>query len=304
MAMPRSAVARPVVRSALFVPANRASWIDKAPGYGADALVIDLEDATPLAEKDGARAIIAERLAGLAGQGQPVWVRVNEPGSDDLAHDLAAVCRQGLGAVCIPKVASAAQIAEIDLEISYNEGVNGVELGTIAIVPLLETATGMIDARQVFEASSRIAYAGALAAAGADVQHALGYRWSETFFESATLRAHGLMASRAAGVFNPVTGLVASLDAEEVRRFAEQNRGLGYEGMLVIHPSHVPIVNAVFSPTVDEVGWAEDVLTRYAAAESDGRGAAVGADGAMIDRAHVRTAEELLERHRLVGSRA
>ena len=171
-------------------------------------------------------------------------------------------------------------------------------------MPLLETAAGMVDALAVFRSSERVAYAGALAAAGADVQHALGYRWSETFFESAALRAHGLLAARAAGVFNPVTGLVASLDAAEVRRFAEQNRGLGYEGMLVIHPTHVPIVNEVFSPTAEEVDWAEDVLTRYAAAESDGRGAAVGSDGAMIDRAHVRTAEQLLERHRLVRSRA
>ena len=207
-------------------------------------------------------------------------------------------------AVCVPKVASAEQIERLDREISYHEGANGVPHGTVAIMPLLETAAGMVDALAVFRSSERVAYAGALAAAGADVQHALGYRWSETFFESAALRAHGLLAARAAGVFNPVTGLVASLDAAEVRRFAEQNRGLGYEGMLVIHPTHVPIVNEVFSPTAEEVDWAEDVLTRYAAAESDGRGAAVGSDGAMIDRAHVRTAEQLLERHRLVRSRA
>lgn len=295
---------RPVVRSALFVPANRAGWIDKAPGYGADALVLDLEDATPPDEKEAAREIVAQRLAGLAEHGQPVWVRVNEPGSSDLAADLAAVCRAGLVAVCVPKVASAEQIIEIDRSIAYSEGANGVPLGSIAIMPLLETAIGMASALEVFQASPRIAYAGALAAAGADVQHALGYRWSEDFFESVPLRAHGLMASRAAGIFNPVTGLVASLDIDQVRRFAEQNRGLGYEGMLVIHPTHVPIVNEVFSPTSDEVAWAEDVLERYGAAEAEGRGAAVGADGAMIDRAHVRTAEELLERHRLVGARA
>ncbi|MGI9659839.1 MAG: aldolase/citrate lyase family protein, partial [Gaiellaceae bacterium] len=116
-----SSITRPVVRSALFVPANRASWIDKAPGYGADALVLDLEDATPPDEKETARGIVAERLAGLAEQGQAVWVRVNEPDSEDLLPDLAAVCRAGLGAVCVPKVASAEQIVEIDREISYNE---------------------------------------------------------------------------------------------------------------------------------------------------------------------------------------
>lgn len=302
--MPEAAPARPVVRSALFVPANRASWIDKAPGYGADALVLDLEDATPPDEKAAAREIVAERLGGLAEQGQAAWVRVNEPGSADCAADLAAVCRPGLVAVCVPKVASPEQIVELDRAISYHEGASGVPMGTIAIMPLLETAIGMVSALDVFRASSRVAYAGALAAAGADVQHALGYRWSDDFFESAPLRAHGLLAARAAGVFNPVTGLVASLDVDEVRRFAEQNRGFGYEGMLVIHPTHVPVVNEAFSPTEREVAWAEDVLARYGAAEAEGRGAAVGADGAMIDRAHVRTAEELIARHELVSRRA
>lgn len=300
--MSAKAPGRPVVRSALFVPANRPSWIDKSPGYGADTLVLDLEDATPPDEKAAAREIVAERLAGLAEQGQGVWVRVNEPGSSDIDADLAAVCRPGLLAVCVPKVATTSQVVEIDRALSYHEGASGMAHGTVAIVPLLETAIGMVSALEIFRVSPRIAYAGAMAAAGADVQHALGYRWSEDFAESATLRAHGLMASRAAGSFNPVTGLVASLDVDEVRRFAEQNRGLGYEGLFVIHPTHVPIANEVFSPSVDEVAWAKDVLARYSAAEAEGLGTAVGYDGAMIDRAHVRTAEEILERHLLVSS--
>ncbi len=296
-----ASLSRPVVRSALFVPANRASWIDKATGYGADALILDLEDATPPDEKQQAREIVAERLAGLAACGQTAWVRVNEPESAEIRPDLAAVCREGLGAVGVPKTASAAQIAEIDRQISYHEGANGVAYGTIAIIPLLETAIGMANALDVFNASPRVAYAGGLAADGADVQHALGFRWSENFFETTTLRANHLLAARAAGAFNPMTGLVASLDVDEVRRFAAQGRGLGFEGMYVIHPTHVPVVNEIFSPSAEEVAWAEDVIERYAAAESDGRGAAPGADGSMIDRAHVRVAEGLLARHRLVG---
>jgi citrate lyase subunit beta/citryl-CoA lyase len=298
-----AAVLRPSVRSALFVPANRDAWIDKAPGYRVDTLVLDLEDATPPAEKAAARGIVASRLAGLAAQGQGVWVRVNEPGSADLAADLAAICRPGLRAVCVPKIASPTEIEALDRALAYHEGANGMQFGEVGIVPLLETAAGMAVALDVFRSSDRVCYAGAICAAGADVQYALGYEWSDTFMETFALRSNGLLAARAAGVANPLTGLVTALDVGEVRRFAEQSRGLGYEGMFVIHPSHVPIVNEVFSPSTAEVASAKDVLARYADAEAAGRGAIRDASGAMIDRAHVRTAQRTLERHRLIDDR-
>ncbi len=286
------------VRSALFVPANRASWIDKAPGYGADALVLDLEDATPPSEKEAARAIVRERLSPMAERGQAIWVRVNFPALDELRADLEAVCHHGLGAVCVPKVASPADIAQVDQLITYLEGAAGISLGTVAIVPLLETAEGIASSREIFAASDRVRYAGGLAADGADVQRALGYRWSDTFEESFVMRSQALIAARAAGVENPITGLVTALDTDQVRRFAEQSRGLGYTGMLVIHPTHVPIANAAFSLSDEEIAWAEDVLASYEQAETSGRGAALDSRGTMVDAAHVETAELLLARHR------
>ena len=288
----------PPVRSALFVPANRASWIDKAPGYGADALVLDLEDATPPAEKNDARAIVRERLSPMAERGQAIWVRVNYPALDELRADLEAICHPGLGAVCVPKIASPADITQVDRLVTYLEGAAGIELGTIAIVPLLETAEGIASPREIFAASDRVRYAGGLAADGADVQRALGYRWSDTFEESFVMRSNGLIAARAAGVENPITGLVTALDTDQVERFALQSRVLGYAGMLVIHPTHVPIANAAFSPSAEEVAWAEEALATYAQAEADGRGATLDSRGTMVDAAHVETAELLLARHR------
>ncbi|MCY4086004.1 MAG: CoA ester lyase [Actinomycetia bacterium] len=287
----------PPVRSALFVPANRTSWIDKAPEYGADALVLDLEDATPPAEKEAARAIVHERLAPMEERGQGIWVRVNYPDPDQLRADLEAICHPGLGAVCVPKIASPADIAEVDRLITYFEGAAGVPLGTVAIVPLLETAEGIAAPREIFTASDRVRYAGGLAADGADVQRALGYRWSHTFEESFVLRSHALIAARAAGVENPITGLVTVVDLDPVRRFAQQSRGLGYAGMFVIHPTHAPIANDAFSPSAKEVAWAEEVLASYEQAEAGGRGAVLDSRGAMVDAAHVETAELLLARH-------
>src|SRR5919106_5370828 len=103
----------PPVRSALFVPANRREWIVKAPRYGADALVLDLEDATPPDRKEEARTVVRETVSALAEQGQQVWVRVNEVGSEHLPRDLEAVCRPGVDVVCLPKARSAEQVAEL-----------------------------------------------------------------------------------------------------------------------------------------------------------------------------------------------
>jgi citrate lyase subunit beta/citryl-CoA lyase len=297
------AIQRPPVRSALFIPANRGEWIDKAPKYGADALILDLEDATPSAEKPGAREIVAERLPRLEAQGQVAWVRINEPGSTDLEADIAAICRTGLGAVCVPKVRDTNDVALVDRLLTYHEGVNDLPLGSVAIDPLLETAAGIASAGEIFAASGRIAYAGGLAAEGADVQRALGYRWTDDFRESFALRSQSLIAARAAGVHNPVTGLVASLDTDQVERYAEESRTLGYEGLLVIHPTHIEIANRVFSPSEAEVEHAREVIRRMNAAELGGRGAAVDENGAMIDAAHAETSKLIIARHELFKRR-
>ena len=114
-------------------------------------------------------AIVHERLAPMAERGQGIWVRVNYPDPDQLGADLEAICHPGLGAVCVPKIASPADIAEVDRLITYFEGAAGVPLGTVAIVPLLETAEGIAAPREIFAASDRVRYAGGLAADGADV---------------------------------------------------------------------------------------------------------------------------------------
>lgn len=286
------------VRSALFVPANRGDWIDGAHRYGADALVLDLEDATPPAEKAAARETVVGRLPRLAEHGQGVWVRVNGLDTDDCEADLAAVCAPGASVICLPKVAAAADVLAADRLIAHAEGRNGLALGAIGLYPLLETAAGLLRAPEIFAASPRIRYAGALATPGADIEFALGYRLTGSFEETLAYRSMVLLAARAAGVANPVTGLVSTLDADLTRRFALQSRAIGYAGMFVIHPSQVPVANEVFSPTDEELAWSEEVLGAYREAIDAGRGAILDSRGRMIDLAMLRTAERVRERAR------
>jgi citrate lyase subunit beta/citryl-CoA lyase len=286
----------PPVRSALFVPAIRRAWIEKAPGYGADTLVLDLEDATPPGDKAEAREIVRELLPALHEQGQTAWARVNA--GDELPADIEAVCREGLCAICLPKVRGPDDIEELDRLLAYAEGRNGLPFGSIRIVPLLETAEALHDPARVFAASPRVAYAGGLAAPGADVEFAVGSRWTPSFTESLHFRSAALLAGRACGIHNPLTGLVTDLDADLVARFAEQGRDIGYEGMFVIHPTHVPVANEAFAPTDEEYAWSQEVLDGFAGQLDGGRGAILDSQGRMIDIAMLRVAERVASRYR------
>jgi citrate lyase subunit beta / citryl-CoA lyase len=293
----------PPVRSALFVPANRRRWIEGVHVHGADAVVLDLEDATPLRRKAEAREVLSETIPTLKDRGQGVWVRVNELGGEHISEDVEVACQPGVTAICLPKVRGPEDIRELDMLIGYYEGRNGLERGTVGIYPLLETAAALNDPTPVFSASARVRYAGAVAAPNADVAFAVGYRWSESFVESLALRSNALLAARACGVTNLVTGLVTSLDVGLVRRFAVHSRDLGYTGMFVIHPTHVAAVNEAFTPTDEEYWWSREILDGFASAVDPEIGAILDSDGMMIDEAMVQVATQISERHDLFAER-
>jgi citrate lyase subunit beta/citryl-CoA lyase len=293
----------PPVRSALFVPANRRRWIEGVHVHGADAVVLDLEDATPLGRKAEAREVLRATIPMLRERGQGVWIRVNELGGEHIAEDVEVACQPGVTAICLPKVGGPDDVRELDLLIGYYEGRSGLQRGTVSIYPLLETAAALHDPVSVFSASPRVRYAGAVAAPNADVAFAVGYRWSESFVESLTLRSNALLAGRACGLTNLVTGLVTSLDVDLVRRFAAHSRGLGYTGMFVIHPTHVAAVNEAFTPTDEEYWWSKEILEGFASAVDPEIGAILDSDGAMIDEAMVRVASQIAERHDLFAER-
>jgi citrate lyase subunit beta/citryl-CoA lyase len=292
----------PLVRSALYVPANRERWVQGCDQHGADAVLLDLEDATPPADKERAREIVAEALPVLAERGQLAWVRINPLGGADFERDLATVCRPGLAAVCLPKVAGPADVIEADRVLAFHEGRNGLDRGSVAIIPLLESAQGLWSARDIFQASDRVAYAGAVAGAGGDLEHSLGSRWrGPDWSGSLHLRSHGLLAARAAGVVNPMSGLVTLLDTELLAAYAEQTRDLGYEGMFVIHPDHVSVVNKAFTPSPAEYERSRDLVERYAVAVADSRGTTLDSAGQLVDAAMLRSAQGVIDRYALLA---
>lgn len=296
-------VDRPPLRSLLFVPGTRTEWLPKARAAGADAAVLDLEDAVPAAGRLTARAQVADAVAQAAATpaGQTgrmaLFVRVNPLDDWAGAEELRAVVRPGLAGVVLPKVRSARDVRLADRLLGWCEQEQGLPRGGVALVPLLETARGLRAAYHIARAASRIAYMGALTGHGGDVERAVGYRWSPEGTETVDLRSRVLLDARAAGVPCPVGGLWTRIgDLPGLRAFAEQNRSLGYEGMMAIHPSHVPVINEVFSPGPGELARCAQLIAAVEAAQREGTGA-VTFQGEMVDEAMASTARLVLARH-------
>jgi len=261
-----------MVRSWLFAPGHSERILARVFDAGADEALIDLEDAVPPEQKGRARALAAEALAS-----HPGWVRVNRPGTEAAAADLAAVGGLARG-LRLPKVGSAADVAWV------RERLDGREVPLTASV---ESAAAVLRALEIASAPGVVN----LTFGNVDFGLELNLDPSD---HQATLyaRSHLVVASRAAGIDPPCDGVwVRYRDPDGLREEARRARRLGFFGKSAIHPAQVAVINEVFSPTPEELDWARRVLSAF---EASG-GAATMLDGAeMIDVPVAERARRLL----------
>jgi citrate lyase subunit beta/citryl-CoA lyase len=293
-------LAKPL-RSMLYVPANKEEWIRKSPKYEADAIILDLEDSVPMDQKKMARDIVSRLLPELASSGVTVIVRVNDLQTGMTEDDISCAVTKDLYAISLPMTTGPEDVRKLDRLISREEDRKKIPARRVLIDPGMETATGIRSAYEIGISSDRVAHMGVGGGKGGDVARALGYRWTPKGTETLFIRSKVLLDSRASGVPYPVTGLWQDIsDREGLKNFAIHSRNIGYNGMSVIHPSHVPIVNEIFSPTEEEISEWVGILDAMNLARSSG-GAAVSYNGSMVDIAHEKTAKEMLEFARELG---
>lgn len=280
------------VRTFLFVPANKESWIEKSVNSGADALILDLEDSVPHPEKAAAREIVANKIAWLAERKQRVYVRVNRtPHVYDL-DDVLAVVQPGLEGIFISKPYSVADVHMASCMIAEAEMRRGMPIGDVGLIPLLETAAALQLAYEIALVPRVTAIVGATAK-NADVARALNTIWTPGGRETHYLKARVVMAARAAGK-RPIGGLWQQIrDLEGQATQSEADRQLGMDGELVLHPTQVPVVNKIYTPTADQIAFYKGMIEALDAAVAVGR-ASVIYDGEHIDIAHVKTAREFI----------
>lgn len=259
------------LRSLLFAPAVRPDFIAKLPERGADAVVVDCEDATPAGAKDLARQHVREHVPALAEKCK-VTVRVNAVASEWFADDINGGVVPEVAAIVVPKIDSVDALNTVSAALEANG------LGHIGVIVGIETALGVADARLLL-AHERViaAYFGA-----EDFIADMGGIRTASNEEVLYARSAVALAARLGGV--PLLDQVVTDFRDDDRFIAEcaQARAIGYSGKLCIHPGQVALANAAFIPSADEVDRARRLLEVYENATSEGL-AAIDFEGQMVD---------------------
>ncbi|WP_435588609.1 HpcH/HpaI aldolase/citrate lyase family protein [Micromonospora chalcea] len=277
-----------VARSYLYVPGDRADLLDKAAGRGADALVLDLEDAVTPARKAHARETVAGYLGAAAPAGPELWVRIN---SDQVAADVEVLSPAAAG-VWVPK-AEPELLAEVDAALTRVQRRLGPDAPAFRVVALIETARGVLTAPLV-AAAPRVLRLGL---GEADLAGELGLQPGPDRAEFAPIRSQAVVASAAAGITPPVGPVETTLrDPERLELTTRALLRQGFRARSAIHPGQIATINEVFTPTEAEVASARAVLEALERAERGGSGVATDADGRLLDRAVVRAAAEVVRR--------
>lgn len=279
-------------RSLLYVPGDQRDRLDKAFARGADALIVDLEDAVAPAKKAGARDTVAEWMTADIPDAGAVWLRIN---ADSSADDIASI-RVPIAGVMVPR-AESGLLSEVAEMLDAQEDLLGINPDTMAIIPLIETARGLVNAVEL-AGMRRVVR---LAIGRADLAGELGLSVDPEGPEFRTILLQLVIASSAARIAAPLAPTSTDFrDLDALRVSTEQLMKLGFRGRTAVHPAQVPVINDVFTPTSDEVQRAQRVVAQFEAAERSGSGVVVGEDGRMVDVAVVRAARDVLSRARTV----
>ena len=273
-----------MIRSLLFVPASSEKFLAHAHERGADALILDLEDAVAPQEKLRARARLKDAVPSVARNGAKVFVRIN---AGELALDDAeAGCRAGAFGLFVPKVRAPADLVRIDAHLDRI----GRAGESPVLVAMLEDPGAVLDARKIAAASARLF---ALVTGGEDLATAMGAEPTPEVLRLPKLMVH--LAAKAAGLasFGLLRSVADFRDVEGVKRAAREARAFGFDGATCVHPSLVPVLNAAFSPSLEEIERARRLVAAFEAAQAAGQGAFVF-DGKMVDEPVVARARALL----------
>lgn len=279
----------PTARCYLYVPGDQPDKISRASKRGADALILDLEDAVAPSTKGKARSAVADWLKDEHPQTAPsLWVRVNS--NDLLEEDLKAVTCPALTGVFVPK-ATRDLLERTDLVLEKMEEAKGLDKGSMAVVALLESAASVIDAPQIARAP-RLA---TLAIGEADLKAELGVDPSPDEHEMVAIRMQVVLACAAVGLDPPVGPVSTDYsDLDVLFSSTQALKRLGFGGRSAIHPAQVSVINKVFTPTPEEMETARLLVEQHEKSLSEGKGAYVGTDGRMVDEAVVRAARRTI----------
>jgi citrate lyase subunit beta/citryl-CoA lyase len=280
-----------LLRSLLFIPGNKANMLEKAFSCTADAIVPDMEDSVPDAEKLNARDLIAEFLPRLRATGRFVCPRINALDTGLTEAELSAIVGPDVDAVSIGKIQTPTDISILSQMIGALEQARGIEVGTIRLIPWIETARAILDCHAICIASRRII---AVAFGAEDFTNDMGIGHTVDESNLAFARSSVCIAARAAGVLALDTPYFRFRDLDGLHDHSHESRNTGFKGRFAIHPAQTDTINACFAPSADEIRQAKRIVAAYEDAERHGR-ASTSLDGVVIDVPVVKRARSLLQ---------
>jgi citrate lyase subunit beta/citryl-CoA lyase len=279
-------------RSTLILPVNIQRFVEKAYLRGADAIMLDLEDAVPLKEKDAARRLVRDSIPLVARGGAEVFVRVNNDPAM-LALDLEASVHPGLNGICFPKTESAEQVARMDAELARLERDRGIPSGRIELAVLIESPRGVVHLETIAAVSPRVR---TISLGPEDYWLELGVEPSADGIELLYALSSVVTVCKASGI--APMGLLGSIanfrDLQAFEQAAARARDVGCAGASCIHPDQVAVLHRVFSPAPERVAYARKATAAFEEGVQRGT-ASVNVDGAMVDTPVYVRARRILE---------
>lgn len=282
-----------VMRSVFYVPSNNEKMVGKGPGIEVDVLTLDLEDSVPPSEKVKGREMIQEYLkTSREGQAAPyLFVRINNWETEMTNDDLEAIVHPGLNGVCLAKCGSAENVKRLDWKLEELEQRRGMEVGTIEIQLLIETAKGVINAYESAAASPRVK---SLIFGAVDYCKDMRVELTSEGVEQLYARYHTAVAARAAGCVAIDCPFVAFQDKEGYIKSTEEGHQMGYEGRMLIHPGQIEPAHKIYTPSDASVEWAEGVKKVFEEEGIAKGSAAVTYLGKMVDTPVYENAMQIL----------
>jgi len=282
-----------LIRTALFVPGNRPDRIEKAFNTEADVIIIDLEDAVPLSEKENTRTKVKEKV--IRFNDRMILVRVNALGSPFIKGDLNETIIEGVNGIILPKVEKADDIHDINKLLLEVEKKRSLPEGAIRVFPLIESAAAVQHAYDIVSTKTKPERIYTVAFGAADYTLDMGIAMTMEGNELYYARSKIAIACRAAEIAPPIdTPFMIDLkNTEALLSDAMRAKELGFQGKLVIHPKQVEPCNRLFSPTPEEIAKAEKIVQAFKEAEAAGM-AAIQLEGKFIDYPVVKRSKDIL----------
>jgi citrate lyase subunit beta/citryl-CoA lyase len=276
-------------RSLIFVPGNNSRFLEKAKELQADIVCFDLEDSVPNDQKKNARKLIKNALKSRSAFSADVFVRTNSPLSGKISEDLSEIVQKGIDGIVIPKVNNTAELKRIIKILNTLEKKR--KIGSLQIMPSIESAEGVVNAYKIASLSKRIS---ALVFGVFDLLNDMGIEYTKQSEGAKYARSKIPIDAKAAGVFALDAIWQDLKDNKGLVEDCKLGKNLGYTGKTIIHPNQIETTHKIFHPNKNEIEWAKKVYKTYLESSKKGKGA-TSVDGKMIDEVHYKHAKALLE---------